>query len=89
MMLGNIQRLKVVVGRFNLRPLHHAEADREENALQLFGGLPDQVARSNCSLDTRKGKIDALARLRRCFGRRFDCSLTLGQRRFHVRLELV
>ena len=75
MMFGNIQRLEVVVGRLDLRPLHHAEADGEENALQLFGGLANQVARPNRSLDAGKRKIDALARLRRVFGGGFNCQL--------------
>ena len=41
MMLGNIQRFKIVIGRFDLGTFHHAESNRGENAQQLLVGLPD------------------------------------------------
>ena len=47
------------------------------------------MARSDRPLDAGKRKIDALARLRRRLGRRFNRNLPLGQRRFHVRLDLI
>ena len=77
MVLGNIERLEIVVRRLDFRPFDHAEADGEKNALQLFVGLPDQVARADRALDAGKRKIDLIARLRRFARRRLrsPCAL--------------
>ena len=67
MVLGNIERLEIVIGRLDFRPLDHAEADGEENALELFVGLANQVPRANRALDAGQRKINLIARGGRLF----------------------
>ncbi len=88
-MLGNVERFKVVVGRLDLRALDHAETDRGENPLKFFERLPDKVARAESALDPRKRKIDFVARRRRLFRRSFHRPLAFCDNGFNVRLELV
>jgi len=89
MVLGDVERFEVVVGRLDFRPFDYRESDGKENALELFVGLADQVAGANRALDARQGKIDLIAR----GGCAFCCSfefLALGfQCRFDMRLELL
>ena len=47
MVLGNVERLEIVVGRLDFRPFDHAEADGKKNALEFFVGLADQVPRAD------------------------------------------
>jgi hypothetical protein len=54
MMLRNIQRLEIVVGRFDFGSSDDAEADRAEDAQQFVVGLADQMARANAALDAGK-----------------------------------
>ncbi len=61
MMLGDVERLEVVVRRLDLGPLDNAEPDRKKNPLQLFVRLPDKVPRPDRPLDARKRKINAFA----------------------------
>src|ERR1700735_3846947 len=89
MMLGDVERLEIVVRRFALGPFHHAEADREENALQLFVRLANDVARADGPLDAWERKIDLVARLCRALSRRFDFLAFFLKRGFDVRLQLV
>ena len=89
MVLGNVERLEIVVRRFDFRPFDHAEADREENALEFFVGLADQVARADRALDAGKRKIDLIARRRGLLRGRFDFLRAFLRACFDVRLELV
>ena len=75
MMLGNVERLEIVVRRFDLRPFDHAEADGKKNALELFVGLADQVPRAERALDAGQREVDVIAGLRLLFPRplRFRC----------------
>src|SRR4029077_15216215 len=62
MMLGNIEGLEIVVGSFDLRPFHHAEADGKENAKELLISLTDQMARADGALDAGKRKVNFVTR---------------------------
>ena len=57
MVLGDIERFEIVVGRLDLRPFDHAKSDREEDAQQFVERLPDQVPRPDGALDARKRKV--------------------------------
>ena len=61
MMLGNIQRLEIVVRRFDFGSGDDAEADRGENAQKFVVGLADQVARADGALDAGKRKVNFVA----------------------------
>ena len=72
MVLGNIERLEIVVGRLDFGAFDHAEADRKENALKFFVGLANQVARADGALDAGKRKINLIARRGGLFRGGFD-----------------
>ncbi len=57
-MFGNVERLEIVVGRFDLRAFDDTEAEREKNALDLFVGLADEMVRADGPLDAGKREID-------------------------------
>ena len=65
MMLGNIQRLEIVVGRLDFGPFDDAEAQRKKNPLDFGEGLPQQVARAEGADDAGQREIDVVARQRR------------------------
>jgi hypothetical protein len=86
MVLGNIERLEVVVGSFHLRPGHHRVAERKKNPLDFLERLPQRMPRAERADDAGKREIFALARDRRLFGRGFDLRAPRFERRFDVRL---
>ena len=89
MMLGNVERLEIVVRRLDLGPFDHAEADGKKNPLQLFVGLADQVARADRPLDAGKREVDLFAGLGSFFRSCFDFLALFFKRRFDVGFEFV
>ena len=89
MVLGNIERLEVVVGSFHLRPGDHGVAERKKNPLDFLEGLPQRMPRAERADHAGKRKVFALARKRRLFGRGFDRRAPRFERRFDVRLEFI
>ena len=89
MVLGNVERLEIVVGRLDLRPFDHAEPDGEENPQQLVERLPDQVPRADRPLHARQREIDLIPSRGRMFRRRFNFLALFFERRFDVRLQLL
>ncbi len=67
MVLGNVQRLEIVVRRFDFGAFDDAEADGAKDALQLFVRLANHVARADCALDARQREINFVAELRGLF----------------------
>ena len=78
MMLGNVERLKIVVRRFDFGSGDDAEANRGEDAQKFVVSLADQVARADGALDAGKRKVNFVASLRGFFGRGLDSFLPLG-----------
>ena len=77
MMFGNVERLEIVVRRLDFGPFHHAEAEREENALDFLECLANQVARADGRARLREAK-DRLSRAAAaCLGGRFDFAAAL------------
>ena len=64
-MLGNIERLEVVVRSFHLRPGDHRVAERKKNPLDLLEGLPQRMPRAKRANHARKREVFAFARQRR------------------------
>ena len=59
MVLGDVERLEIVVGRLDFRPFDHGEADGKKNPLKLFVGLADQVPRQwHAPRPAAKGRFD-------------------------------
>ena len=89
MVLGNIERLEVVVRRLHLRPGNHGVAERKKNPLDLLERLPQRVPRAERADDAGKREVFALARERRLFGRGFDRRAPRFERRFDVRFQFI
>ena len=89
MVLGNVERLEVVVRSFHLRPGNHRVAERKKNPFDLLERLPQRMARAERANHARKGEIFALARERRLIGRGLDFRAPQFERRFDVRLQFV
>src|SRR5579863_539585 len=58
MMLGNVERLEIVVRRFDFGSGDDAESNRAEDAQEFIVGLANQMARADGALDARERKID-------------------------------
>ncbi len=89
MVLRNIQRFKVVVGRFDFRPGNCRVAQRKENPLQLRNRLPQDVRRADAGRDARQGQIFALAQQSSLLSGGFHLRLLARHHRFDMRLEFV
>ena len=89
MVLGNIERLEIVVGSFHLRPGNHGIAERKKNPFDLLKRLPQRVPRAERTHHAGKREVFAFALERRLFGRSFHCHATQFERRFDVRLQFV
>ena len=57
MKLRDIQRLEVVVRRFNFRPLHNGKTNGEEDVLEFLKNLADEVMRADGMNDARERKV--------------------------------
>ena len=88
MVLGNIERLEIVVRRFHLRPGNHGVAERKKNPLDFLERLPQRVPRAERPHHAGKREVFALARERRLFRRGFDRRAPRFERRFDVRLAV-
>ncbi len=71
MMLGNVERLEVVVGRLDFGALDHAEAQRKEDTLDLRKCLPQQMTRTDRTVHSGQREIDPVAVKRSGSRRRF------------------
>ena len=80
MMLGNIQRFEVVVGRFDFGSRDHAETDCGEDAQKFVVGLADQVTRANSALDAGEGELNFVASRSGLFRRRFFSAVSAAIR---------
>ena len=80
MMLGNVERLEIVVRRLHLRPGHHGEAERKKNALNSSKVCRNRCREPSGALDAGKRKIDLVACGSGLFGRSFDFAAALLQR---------
>ncbi len=60
MVLGDVERLEIVVRRLDLRPLHHRVAEREENPLDLLERLLQWMPRADRPHDPGQGKVQAI-----------------------------
>ena len=69
MMLGNVERLKIVVRRFDFGSGDDAEANRGEDAQKFVVSLADQVARADGALDAGKRKVNFVASRAVCSAR--------------------
>ena len=67
MMFGNIERLEIVVRRFDLIAFHDGKAKRKEDALDFFECLADQVRRPDWPNHARQREVDAFAGEGGCF----------------------
>ena len=89
MVLGNVERLEIVVRRLDLGPFDDAEANREKYSLKLFVGLANYVARADRALDAGKREIDFIACLRSLIRSGFHLYALRFERRLDVRFEFV
>lgn len=89
MMLGNVERFEIVVGRFYFRTLDYAETDRGENPLKFLEGLANQMPRTEWALDTGKRKIDFVVRRNGLLRGRLDYPLAFRDNGFDVRFKFV
>src|SRR5437667_6727546 len=77
MELGNIQRLEIVVRRFDFRAFDDREADGEENVFDFLEDLADQVMGANGANDAGKREVDAFADRSALIHQRLDIELPL------------
>ena len=89
MVLGDIERLKVVVRSFHLRPCDHRVAKREKNPLDLLERLAQRVPGADRPHHPRQGKIFALARKRRLVGCGFQGRALVRAHSFDMRLQRI
>src|ERR1700724_1284759 len=89
MVLGNVERLKIVVRSFHLRPGDHAVTEGEKNSLDLLEGLAQRMPRAKWPQHSRERKIFALAGKRRLVGRGFNRCTLRFELRLDVRFKLV
>src|SRR5205823_3589057 len=89
MKLRDIQRLEIVVRRFNFRPLHNGKTNGEEDVLEFLKNLADEVMRADGMDDARERKVYALLLEGGFFGAGFDGSAALFKSFLQIRLEFI
>src|SRR5580704_15677602 len=89
MVLGNIERLEIVVGSLHLRPGDHRIAERKKNPLDFLERLSQRVPRAERARDSRKRNVFALAGKRRLFARGFNRCAPRFERGLDVSLQFV
>src|SRR5271170_4895014 len=89
MMLGNVERLEIVVRRFDFGAGDDAEADGGEDAQKFVVGLADQVARADRALDAGEREVNFVAGCGALFHRCFLFSRERSDSCFYVRLQRV
>src|SRR6185437_3863581 len=62
MVLGDVERLEIVVSGFNFRTFDDRKTNRSEDAIQLFVSLADEMLRAERTRDSGKREIEAVAR---------------------------
>src|SRR5262245_45816126 len=89
MKLGDVERLEVVVRRFDFRALDDGKADGKENVFDFLEDLADQVMRANGADDSRERKIYPLSRKSGLFCAGFDGEAAGFNLRFDVRAQFI
>src|SRR5262245_20531264 len=84
MELRNIERLEVVIRRFDFRAFDNRESDGDENIFNLLEDLADQVTRTDGTHDARQRKINTFAGQRGFVRTGFDG----GTARFYLRFDV-
>src|SRR5712664_562935 len=89
MELRNVQRLEVVVRRFDFGAFDDGEADGEENVFDFLEDLTDQVIRADRAEDAGEREVNAVAVRRNLFRSLFSSDPKCFEGFFDVALELV
>src|SRR5882762_1940502 len=89
MEFGNVERLKVVIGRFDFRAFYNGEAYGEENVFDLLEDLADEVVRADRAYDAGQREIDTLASAGRFFRAGFNTFAALFNIGLGVSAKLV
>src|SRR5215472_2305812 len=62
MVLGNVERLEIVVSSFDFRAFNDRKAYRAENTIELFVSLSDKMLRAERAGDSGQREIESVAR---------------------------
>src|SRR5258707_7079583 len=89
MVLGDVERLKVVVGRFDFRAFYDGETDGKENVLDVLEVLTDEVVRADGAYDAGQREIDTLAGAGRFFRAGFNTFTALFDFGLDVGAQLI
>src|SRR5580698_8198033 len=89
MKFGNVERLEVVVRRFDFRTFDDGKADRDEDVFDFLENLADQMMRTDGTRYAGEREIDAFARQRRFVRASFDRDALRLDLRFDVRAQFV
>ncbi len=68
----NVERLEIVVGRFDFGAFDDGEADGDEDVFDLLEDLTDQVMRADGACDAGEREVDVFACEGRLVGAGFD-----------------
>src|SRR5258708_38530373 len=85
----DVQRLEVVIRRFNFRAFDYGKADGEEDIFALLKDFTNQVMRANGADDSGEGEVDALASAGGFAGAGFDGFVALVDFGVYVGAELI
>src|SRR5882762_10686165 len=89
MEFGNVERLKVVIGRFYFSAFYYGEAYGEENVFDLLEDLADEVVRADRAYDAGQREIDTVAGAGRFFRAGFYAFAALFDFGLDVGAELI
>src|SRR5260370_30954222 len=89
MVLGNVERLEVVIRSFHLRSGHDRIAEREKTALDLVEGLAQRMPRAERARYAGERKILALACMRLLVGRGFQGRTLVRAHSFDMLLQRI
>src|SRR6266850_1943055 len=85
----NVERFKIVVGRFDFGAFDDGEANGKENVLDFLEDLADQVTRADGADDAGEREVDAIASERGFFRAGLNCGTARLDLSFHMRAQLV
>ncbi len=89
MKFRNVERLEVVVRRFNFRAFDNRKADGNENVFNFLKNLADQVMRTDGADHAGERKIDAILSIGDCPSRSFKSGQSVFQNNFNMILKAV
>ncbi len=89
MEFGNVQRLEIVVRRFDFRAFDDGEANGEEDVFDFLEDLADEVMGADGADDAGERKIDSFACDRGFFGSGLDGRAARFDFRLHIRAQFI